>query len=132
MSLAPLWQAGPVVVLHAFLALFALGLGAMQLLLTKGTQWHRAAGWIWVCTMAIVALSSFAIHDLRLIGPFSPIHLLSILVLHSLVHAIVTARRGEIDKHRRTMRSLFFLGLILTGSFTLLPGRVMHAVLFGP
>jgi uncharacterized membrane protein len=29
------------------------------------------------------------------------------------------------------MLSLYFLALIVTGLFTLLPGRVMHSVLFG-
>ncbi len=29
------------------------------------------------------------------------------------------------------MRSLYIFALILTGAFTLLPGRAMHAVVFG-
>jgi uncharacterized membrane protein len=31
--------------------------------------------------MAVVAASSFWIHQMRLVGPFSPIHLLSIFTL---------------------------------------------------
>lgn len=131
MSLAPLFAAGPVVASHALAALAALVLGAAQFALPKGTPAHRAAGWLWVALMAVVAASGLFIHEIRLIGPFSPIHILSIVVLVTLVVAVRAARRGEVARHRRTMIQLYFLALIVAGLFTLLPGRVMHAVVFG-
>ena len=42
--------------------------------------------------MVIVAFSGFFIHVLKLVGPFSPIHLLSVLTLTSLWYAIRAAR----------------------------------------
>ena len=39
--------------------------------------------------MAAVAISSFWIHEIRLVGPFSPIHLLSIFTPVMLVLAVV-------------------------------------------
>ena len=39
-------------------------------------------------------------------------------------------RKGEIEKHSRTMTLLFYLGLVLTGAFTLLPNRIMYTVIF--
>lgn len=113
------------------MALAALVLGTAQLLLAKGTPRHRIAGYIWVTLLGAVALSSFWIHDLRQLGPFSAIHLLSVITLHSLYFGIRAAVRGDIAGHGRTMRQLFFLALIGAGAFTLLPGRDMHQVLFG-
>ncbi|WP_037914774.1 DUF2306 domain-containing protein [Sulfitobacter sp. 20_GPM-1509m] len=130
-SVQPLVQAGPTIFIHATLAIGALVLGIWQMLATKGTPQHRLIGRVWVGIMAIVALSSFWIHEFRLFGPFSPIHILSAITLVSLPFAVRAARQGNINKHRRMMRMLFFIGLLVPGAFTLLPGRVMHAVFFG-
>ena len=81
MSLAPLLNAAPAIQLHAFSALAAFGLGAVQLAAPKGTLPHRTLGWTWVVLMVIVAASSFWIHELRVWGPWSPIHLLAIFTL---------------------------------------------------
>src|SRR5580693_5602232 len=81
MSLAPLLNASPTIQLHAFAAMAAFALGVVQLSAPKGTLPHRTIGWIWVTLMAVVSLSSFWIHQLRLWGPWSPIHLLSIFTL---------------------------------------------------
>ncbi|QUJ76080.1 DUF2306 domain-containing protein [Sulfitobacter albidus] len=131
MDFSLLWADAPPVPAHALAAIGALALGAVQLVLAKGTHLHRIAGRVWVALMAFVAFSSFFIHELQLIGPWSPIHLLSILTLVSLVQAVRTARAGNIAQHRIIMRSLYLYALVITGAFTLLPGRTMHAVLFG-
>ena len=81
MSLAPLLDAAPAIPLHAFAAMAAFALGLVQFAAPKGTLPHRTIGWIWVLLMACVAISSFWIHTIRLAGPFSPIHLLSIFTL---------------------------------------------------
>jgi len=116
---------------HAILAIFALVAGAVQFVLPKGTFVHRGLGYVWVVAMLVVAISSFFINDFRIIGPFSPIHLLSCLVIYSLWHAVQYARRGNITGHKRTMVSLYCYSLLLAGAFTFLPGRIMYQVLFG-
>jgi uncharacterized membrane protein len=116
---------------HAIIALVAIVLGGIQLALPKGTTLHRLLGYVWVLMMLYVSISALFIHELRLIGPFSPIHILSFVVLYSLWSAIRDVRRGDIKAHEKTMKNLYFLALIITGGFTLLPGRVMHTVLFG-
>ena len=131
MNWQPLWNDGRIISLHALVALAAIALGAAQLAMPKGTPAHRALGTLWVAAMAVVAISSFWIHEFRLLGPFSPIHLLSLLVLATLAYSIVAIRRGNVTAHRASMIRLYLLALILTGAFTLLPGRTMHAVLFG-
>jgi uncharacterized membrane protein len=131
MSLAPLLDAAPAIPLHAFAAMSAFVLGAVQLAAPKGTLPHRTIGWIWVVLMVGVALSSFWIHQIRLIGPWSPIHLLSIFTLMMIPLGVWRAHRHEVGAHRRIMILLFTGALVIAGLFTLLPGRIMHAVLFG-
>jgi uncharacterized membrane protein len=80
-SLAPLLNAAPPIALHAFAAMTAFALGLVQFAAPKGTLPHRTIGWIWVLLIVTVAISSFWIHQIRLLGPFSPIHLLSIFTL---------------------------------------------------
>jgi uncharacterized membrane protein len=131
MNLAPLLAAPAVIQIHAFAALGAFALGALQLAAPKGTIPHRTIGWIWAGLMLAVVVSSFFIHTIRLWGPFSPIHLLSILTLALLPLAVWRARQHDVRKHRRAMLGLFVGALVIAGVFTFLPGRIMHAVLFG-
>ena len=131
MTFAPLLSAPLPIPHHAIAAMLATVIGALQLWGPKGTRNHRTLGYIWVGLMAFVAFSGFFIHVLKMVGPFSPIHLLSAFTLASLWYAIRAARRGDIRRHRRTMVALFWMALILTGFFTLLPGRVMHQVVTG-
>ena len=132
MSLAPLLDAAPAIPLHAFAAMAAFALGLVQFAAPKGTLPHRTVGWIWVGLMAIVAASSFWIHEIRLLGPWSPIHLLSIFTLIVLPIAVWRARRHRVADHRRIMILIFAGALVIAGLFTFLPGRIMHAVVFGP
>jgi uncharacterized membrane protein len=131
MSLAPLLDAAPAIPVHAFAAMAAFALGVVQLAAPKGTLPHRTIGWIWVGLMAVVAASSFWIHEIRLLGPWSPIHLLSIFTLIMLPIAVWRARRHRVADHRRIMTITFVGALVIAGLFTLLPGRIMHAVVFG-
>jgi uncharacterized membrane protein len=82
--------------------------------------------------MASVAISSFWIHQIRLFGPWSPIHLLSIFTLTMLPFGVWVAHRHRVIDHRRIMISIFTGALVIAGLFTLLPGRIMRAVVFGP
>jgi uncharacterized membrane protein len=131
MNLAPLLDAAPSIPMHAFGAMAAFVLGLVQFAAPKGTLPHKTVGWIWVTLMALVAVSSFWIHQLRLLGPFSPIHLLSIFVLVMLPLAVWKAHTHQVSAHRRAMIGMFLGALVIAGVFTLLPGRVMHAVVFG-
>jgi uncharacterized membrane protein len=132
MSLAPLLDAAPAIPLHALAAMAAFALGVVQFAAPKGTLPHRTIGWIWVGLMVLVAISSFWIHQLRLVGPWSPIHLLSIFTLIVLPIGVWRARHHQVAGHRSIMIFTFAGALVVAGLFTLVPGRVMHAVFFGP
>ena len=132
MSLAPLLDAPPAIPLHALAAVAAFALGIVQFAAPKGTLPHRTVGWIWVGLMVTVAASSFWIHQLRLLGPWSPIHLLSIFTLIVVPLAVWRARRHDVGGHRRIMVFTFTGALVVAGLFTVVPGRIMHSVIFGP
>jgi len=131
MSLAPLLDAAPEIPLHAFAAMAAFVLGVIQFAAPKGTLPHRTIGWIWVLLMLGVAASSFWIHKIRLWGPWSPIHLLSVFTLIMVPLGVWRAHRHRVIDHRRIMIGVFSGALVIAGLFTLLPGRIMHMVVFG-
>lgn len=131
MSLDPLLNASPIIQIHAFVAMFAVALTIAIFALRKGSRYHRILGWTWVISMGAVALSSFGINDMRWVGPFGPIHLISLFTLYSLVEGVRAARGHRVAAHRQTMRSLVFGALIVAGAFTFLPGRIMFQVVSG-
>jgi uncharacterized membrane protein len=131
MSLAPLLNASLAIQLHAFAAMSAFVLGLVQFAAPKGTLPHRTLGFIWLALMLAVAISSFWIHSIRWVGPFGPIHLLSIYVLFMVPLAVYFARKHKIRGHAKTVIGMFVGGLVIAGLFTFVPGRIMHAVAFG-
>jgi uncharacterized membrane protein len=133
MTLMPLLAAPASIQIHAYATFIALLLGIAQMGRSKGTTSHRFFGYGWVLAMALAAVSSFwiSVPTWRLIGPFGPVHLLSVAVLLMLPLAIIAAQKGQIARHRRFMQGMFWIGLVVTGLFTLAPGRIMHKVMFG-
>ena len=128
---APLLDASPAIQLHAFAAMSAFVLGVVQLSAPKGTLPHRTVGWIWVALMLAVSISAFWIHQLRLWGPWSPIHLLAIFTLIMLPLGVWYAHRHAVEYHRWTMIGIFAGALVIAGLFTFVPGRIMYQVAFG-
>ena len=127
MSLAPLWAAKPITIVHALVAVVALAGGLGALVLKKGSPAHIVAGRVFVAAMLAAAITSFGISGVWR-GSYSPIHLLSILTIATVPLAIRAARRGEMRRHARVMM-LNFMGLLIAGAFAVAsPGRVLHDV----
>jgi uncharacterized membrane protein len=42
------------------------------------------------------------------------------------------AHHHDVANHRRIMIFIFAGALVIAGLFTLVPGRIMHSVVFGP
>ena len=131
MSLAPLIHTPFHLQLHIACALISIVLGAFVVLRPKRDRVHKISGYIWTLAMATVALSSFWIKDFAMVGPFSPIHLLSVLTLWTLWIGIRHAVAGRIAAHRAAFRNLYWYGLLVAGTFNFLPGRRVNQVLFG-
>lgn len=131
MNLHPLLDASFAIQFHVATVVPAAVLGAYVLLTRKGTPRHRMLGKIWLALMVLTSLSTFFIHTIRLVGPFSPIHLLSAGVLVSSWLAIRAARQRNIIAHKRYVTSMYFGGILIAGLFTLMPGRIMNQVVLG-
>ncbi|WP_293452644.1 DUF2306 domain-containing protein [Planktotalea sp.] len=129
MDFTPLFNESAVIQFHAACAMLSLCLAPIMLWRRKGDRLHKILGRVWVLGMALTALSSFAIQDIRLIGPFSPIYGLSLLTLYSLFNAVRYARAGNIEAHKSSILGAAE-GLIGAGVFTLLPDRLMSRVFF--
>jgi uncharacterized membrane protein len=129
LTLTPLLASPAHVIVHTFAATAALFLGAAVLFLRKGTALHKMLGRIWAATMMIVAAISLTMTGFNP-GHFSAVHLLSLLTLLNIPYAIWMRRRGNIRAHAIAMSSNY-VGLLIAGAFTLVPGRIMHDVMFG-
>lgn len=130
MNIAPFFEADLATQIHVVLALVAVVSGFAVFTIRKGTQTHRTLGRVWVGAMVVVALSSFFIYGLRVWGPFSPLHLLSVYTLATVAFAIVMARRGNIRAHKLSLIGLFLGGVIGAGLLTLSRGLLMSRILF--
>jgi len=130
MNLEPLLQASPVIQIHVASAIVAMFLGPLSIFRRRRDRLHKITGYIWISTMLVAATSALFIAELRLVGCFSPIHLLTPLVYWSIWRAISFVRAGNIADHSRAMKSLHVQALGIAGLFTLMPGRIMSDVLF--
>jgi len=116
----------PVILVHLSAALAALILGIAVFLRRKGTFAHRMFGRAWVGLMLVTAISTYWI---RGSGSFSWIHGLSVISLVALAFAVYFAVAGNIRRHQRIMKAVYFSALIVAGAFTLLPERLLgHAL----
>lgn len=131
MTLSPLLTASLAIQLHALFALALILLTAAIFMIPRGKTAHRVLGWTWVIGMGIVAVSSFWISEIRIFGPFSYIHILSVTTLIGLVVAVRAARNHQVAKHRTTMKRIAFGALVVAGGFTFLPGRIMFQIITG-
>lgn len=132
MTLAPLFSASFAVQLHAISASMALLLGPIIFYRRKGTSGHKFLGRLWVGIMSVAVASSWFIFEIGGLGPFSFIHIFSIMGTFALVQIVWYARRGQIRAHKSAVRGLYFGGLIVAGTLSFMPGRIMNVVIFGP
>ncbi|MGH1465999.1 MAG: DUF2306 domain-containing protein [Cognatishimia sp.] len=129
-SFTPLLNAAPMLQIHVAAACIAIALAPIVIYRQRRDRRHKQLGYFWVSAMMICALSSFWLHGIRLWGPFSPIHLLSLWTIFGVSYGVSQAIRGNIAAHRKTMKSIAFWALGVAGTLTFLPGRLMNEVAF--
>lgn len=108
---------------------FFLGLWLI-FLSRKGSAPHRAIGWTYAALMTITAVDAIFVRQLRS-GQFSWIHIFVPVTLIGLFQAIHRARRGDIKGHRGAMLGVYIGGLVIAGSLTFYPGRLMYQIFVG-
>lgn len=131
MTFDPFIYAPVYIQIHAAAAFYALVIGPIALHRQRRDFWHKVVGYSWILSMVVAAVSSFWIHSFGLIGPFSPLHLLAILVLVSVAQAIYYAIKGRFAAHKAVVTNLYYRGLIIAGLFNFLPGRSSNRAVFG-
>jgi uncharacterized membrane protein len=111
----------------------AMLLGTYLLLRRKGDGLHRMLGKIYMGLMlftAIITMLLPAAVGPRFLDHFGWIHLLSLLVLYTVPSAYFAARAHNVRRHRANMIGLYIGGILVAGSFALMPGRMLHNWLF--
>ena len=135
MTLEPLVHAPLAVRIHVATVVPAFLLGTYQIFLSrKGAPLHRALGYLYLSLMTITAIAALFIHALMANGPFwgfSPIHLFVAVTLFGVVVALRGAWKHNVPLHKRAMLGVYIGGILIAGSLAFLPGRIMHAVVFG-
>jgi uncharacterized membrane protein len=128
-------NASTVIMIHVGTVAAAFVLGIVLLVGPKGRLPHRVLGWIWASLMVTTGVATLFIHSPRGVGAtfygFSFLHLFSVWTLVGAPLGVYLARRHRVARHRGVMTGLFFGGLVFAGIFAFLPGRLMHAVVFG-
>jgi len=134
-TLAPLLAASFAVKLHVFTVVPAFFLGTWQIFFSrKGARFHRAIGYLYLSLMTVTAIAALFIHQIPAIDivyGFGPIHIFSFVTLSGVVGALRGAWTHNIKMHRRSMLGVYIGGLLIAGTFAFLPGRIMHAIVFG-
>lgn len=130
MNPEPLLTAPAVIQVHTFAALGALVIGAMLFVLPRGRRLHQALGL--TCAGLLVVTAGTALFITGANAPYwSWIHGFIPLVLFGLFGVGMGLRRRDFVAHRWSARGLILGALLIPGLFTLVPGRIMHAVAFG-
>ena len=119
----------PVIQIHLAVALYAVLIGPIAVFRPRRDITHKILGYSWVLAMALLAGSSFFITEIRH-GRFSLIHILSCLVLVSLVRGLWLIGQRGINAHARQMQALYLQILLGAGGFTFLPDRAMSRLFF--
>jgi len=130
MNIKPLLEAGLAIHLHVAAAVFAVVLSAAIVIVRRGTPAHTRIGRAWVAMLAAICISSFWITGMNG-SNYSWIHLLSAWTLLGLGKAVWAVRTGNIRVHKYAMISTMAGALGGAGFFAFMPGRMMHALLFG-
>ncbi len=130
MRLDILIAGGPAIIIHTICAFTALGLGIAMFLRKKGTPSHKIIGKIFVAFMAITAITALFITGLN--GKYwSPIHLFIPLTFYAIWELFHYVRKGDIKKHEKAVKGLFFGALLIPGIIAMMPGRRLWHVIFG-
>jgi uncharacterized membrane protein len=126
LNLEALAAAPPATLIHAIAILLLVITGWIMLALPKGDRRHRTLGWTWVTGMALMGLSSIAVpHGDSWVAAYLGGG--SALVL--LGFGVYFIRTGKVRNHARTM-AMLMIALVLMTLLAVLPGRLLHEVLF--
>jgi uncharacterized membrane protein len=118
---------------HLVTVIPCIFIGAVLLIIEKGTKTHKTWGkayMILMLTTACITLFMPAKVGPQILGHFGWIHSFSLLTLYTVPTAYTAIRRGDVKAHNRKMVLLYFGAIIIAGGFTFVPGRFLYEVFF--
>ncbi len=120
--------------MHLLTVMPAFLIGTHLMFARKGSRHHKAIGRIYLLLLfatSVVTLFMPAAVGPRLLGHFGYTHLLSVLALITVPVGYYAARTHRVALHRYNMIGLYVGGILIAGFFAFMPGRMLHAWLFG-
>lgn len=104
-------------------------IGGWLLLAKKGTTLHKQLGKLWLVLMLITATSAIFIQSS---GGYIWVHLFVPVTFHAAWKVVATARRGDIQAHKRHLVFTYMTALMIPriAAFMVL-GRLMNVMLLG-
>lgn len=115
---------------HLITVIPAIPLGTYVIVSRKGGARHKLLGKIWLALMFTTAIATIFIRNLNH-GQFSWIHLFTLLTFIAVPQAIISARQGRIEAHKKHLRNFFVGALVIAGVTAFAPGRTMWQWAFG-
>jgi uncharacterized membrane protein len=131
MNLEPVLNAPVAVRIHLATIIPAFFLGTWLIFFSrKGGALHRKLGAVYLVLMTVTATAAIFIQEVRP-GRFSWLHLFVLLTYWGVFSALWNVRRKNIKGHKGAMIGLYVGGLLIAGSLTFFPGRIMYRLFFG-
>lgn len=124
------WVRDVALAVHLATVIPAIPLGTYVILSRKGGKRHKLLGKIWLTLMFVTAIATIFIRNLNG-GQFSWIHLFTLLTFIAVPQAIISARQGRIEAHKKHLRNFFIGALVIAGLTAFVPGRTMWQWAFG-
>ena len=115
---------------HLITVIPAIPLGTYVIVSRKGGARHKLLGKIWLSLMFVTAIATIFIRNVN-DGQFSWIHAFTLLTFIAIPQAIVSARQGRIEAHKKHLRNFFIGALVVAGLTSFAPGRTMWQWAFG-
>ncbi|XQW83838.1 DUF2306 domain-containing protein [Thalassotalea piscium] len=119
--------------LHLITVVPAFIIGTYLLLVRKGTLTHKRLGKVYMVLMLITAVISLLMPaqlGTLFFNHFGYIHLLSLLTLYAVPAAYFYIKKGNVSGHKRSMIILYCGGILVAGTFAMMPGRLLNTWLF--
>ncbi|TKB51950.1 DUF2306 domain-containing protein [Ferrimonas aestuarii] len=119
--------------IHLVTVVPAFLIGTYLIFTKKGTPSHKRLGRVYMILMLFSATTSLFMEaqvGSLVLGHFGFIHLLSFLTIYAVPVAYFSAKNGNIKRHKMSMVALYVGGMLVAGTFALMPGRLLHDWLF--
>lgn len=124
------WVRDAALAIHLITVIPAIPLGTYVILAPKGGRRHKMLGKIWLSLMFVTATATIFIRNVN-DGQFSWIHFFTLLTFVAIPQAIISARQGKIEAHKKHVRNFFIGALVVAGLTAFAPGRTMWQWAFG-